>query len=457
MDADRRPGSVTVNNKLRSSLLALLAVAAPMGLSAQNVVLPALLIEAETANPRIVAARNAAEAAAARVPQAGALPDPMLGVGFMNLPVTNPGFGSDMMTMTQVQIGAQLPWPGKLSLREDIARFGAEAAAWELERVRDRVLTEVKSTYYQLYFLDRALEVTARNERLLADFASLTSSKYGVGTGAQPDVLKAQVERSRLTDQIIALREERAGLGARLNALLARPTDTPLPATPFPEDVRAAATLSAAEELSFAAASLADIVSTSPEESGPLPTVAELQRQALDHNPMIQAYLRRVVAQEHALSLAEKAKLPDVSLTAAYSYRSGLGDFFNLMLSAPLPIFSGRKQDQAVVEQTATLAEREASYEAMVDEVNAEVASLWADLQGARDQIALLDEGILPQARTSLSSATASYQVGEVDFLALLDSQVTLYRHELDYHRLLADFAKNLAALERAVGTEVLR
>lgn len=457
MGAEGRPGGVTVNKKLYSSFFTLLAVAAPMGLSAQGAVLPALLIEADTANPQISAARNAAEAAAARIPQAGTLPDPTLGIGFMNVPVANPGFGSEMMTMTQVQIGAQLPWPGKLSLREDMARFRAEAAEWELERVRDRVLTEVKSTYYQAYFLDQALEVADRNERLVADFALLTSSKYGVGTGAQPDVLKAQVERSRLADQIIALQEERAGLAARLNALLGRPTDTPLPATSFPEEVRAAATLSAAEELTFASASLAGVLSTPSDDGGPLPPIAKLQRLALEHNPVIQAHVTRVTAQERAVWLAEKAKFPDVNLTAGYSYRSGFGDFFNLMLSAPLPIFAGRKQDQAVVEQSATLAEQEARYEAMVNEVHAEIASLWAGLQGARDQIALLDEGILPQARTSLSSATASYRVGEVDFLTLLDSQVTLYRHELDYHRLLADFATNLAALERAVGTEVLR
>jgi outer membrane protein TolC len=227
--------------------------------------------------------------------------------------------------------------------------------------------------------------------------------------------------------------------------------------TRFPEEVRTAATLRAAEELSFASASLTDILPTPSPDGGPLPSVAELQRQALEHNPMIQAHVRRVAAQERAVSLAERAKLPDLSLTAGYSYRSGFGDFFNLMLSAPLPIFAGRKQDQAVVEQTATLAEHQARHHAMVNDLNAEIALLWADLQGARDQIALLDEGILPQAHTSLSSATASYQVGQVDFLTLLDSQVTLYRHELDYHRLLADFANNLSALERAVGTEVLR
>ncbi|MBT8335465.1 MAG: TolC family protein, partial [Gemmatimonadetes bacterium] len=367
------------------------------------------------------------------------------------------GLGSDMMTMTKVQVGAQLPWPGKLSLREDVARFGAEAAGWELERARDRIRTEVKATYYQAYFVDRALEVTARNETLVSDFALLTSSKYAVGTGAQPDVLKAQVERSRLADQLIALREERTGLVARLNALLGRPTDTPLPSTELPEEVRAVALLSSTDELSFASATLSGVLPGSSDPSGPLQSVADLERQALEHNPTIQAHVRRVAAQERAVALAETAKLPDLSLTAAYSYRLGLGDFFEFMVSAPLPIFAGRKQDQAALEQAATLAEQQARYHAMVNDVNADIASLWADLQRARDQIVLLNEGILPQARTSLSSATASYQVGAVDFLTLLDSQVTLYRHELDYHRLLADFANNLAALERAVGTEVLR
>ena len=442
---------------LRSILLTLLAATTPGVLSAQEAALSALLAKADTANPEILAAKRAAEAATARVPQAGALPDPMLGVGFMNVPVTSPGLGSDMMTMAQVQVGAQIPWPGKLSLREEVARFRAEAAGWELERVRDRIRTEVKAAYYQTYFVDRALEVTARNESLVGDFARLTSAKYGVGTGAQPDVLKAQVERSRLADQVIALREERTGLVARLNALLGRPTDTPLMSTELPEDIRAAAVLSSTDELTFASASLSGVLPSSPDASGPLQSVAALQRQALDHNPMIQAHVRRVAAQERAVALAETAKLPDLSLTAGYSYRSGLGDFFNVMVSAPLPIFSGRKQDQAVLEQAATLAEHQARHYSMVNDVNAEIASLWADLQRARDQIVLLNEGILPQARTSLSSTTASYQVGEVDFLTLLDSQVTLYRHELDYHRLLADFANNLAALERAVGTEVLR
>ncbi len=154
-------------------------------LSAQDVALPALLAEADSVNPRIAAAKRAAEAAAARVPQAGALPDPMVGIGLMNVPVARPRLSGNMMTMAQVQLSAMLPWPGKLGLREEVARLQAETSEWEVERVRDQVLADVKSTYYQVYFVNQAIAVTGRNETLVGDFAELTSAKYGVGTAAQ--------------------------------------------------------------------------------------------------------------------------------------------------------------------------------------------------------------------------------------------------------------------------------
>ncbi len=429
-----------------------------------------LLAIADTANAEIATARHAANAALARVPQAGALPDPTLGVGFMNVPVAEPGLRGDMMTMMQIQLGARLLWPGKLSVAEDVARLRAEAAAWEVQRVRDRVAAEVEVAYYRIFFVERALEVTRRNETVLGDFAELTSTRYGVGVGGQSDVLKAQVERTRLTEQVIGLEERREAELARLEALLGGPMDAVLAADELPERVRMAATVGARDGPRFESSALSDLFPGDLAEGDPsitagagsrvagtLPTVADLQALALDHSPMIQAELRRIAAQERSVALARKASLPDFAVTAGYSRRAGLSDFFNVMVSAPVPIFAGRKQSQGVVEQSAVLDERRARHREMVDGLNAEIASLVAELRRAREQIVLLDAGILPQARAGLSSTTSAYRVGGVDFLSLLDAQVTLYRHELDQHRLVTDFAQNLAALERAVGTEVLR
>ena len=427
---------------------------------AQTTTLRSLLTEADSASPRIAAARSAAEGAAARVPQAGALPDPMLGIGFMNVPVSDPGLGNDMMTMTQLQLSTRLPWPGKLGLREDAAAVRAEAAEWDVRRARNQVRADVKAAYFEIYFVDRALAVTTRNGTLLGRLADLTASHYAVGSGRQPDVLKAQIERTRLADQRVILRERRARAAARLNALLGRATDTPVLSTELPEAVRAAALAGGGEAPAFTSVTLGDPAAASPPEpdgAGSLPDVRELQRLALEHNPDIRAQELATVARERERVLAGVAKRPDVSVSASYSFRQrGLGDFVSVMVSAPLPVFAGRKQDQGVVEAEARVHESRSSLSARIDELNGEIASLVADLRRARDQLTLLEEGILPQARTGLSSATAAYRVGGVDFLTLLDAQVTLFRHELDYHRLLADFATNLAALERAVGTEVL-
>lgn len=427
---------------------------------AQTTTLQSLLAEADSASPRIAAARSVADGAAARVPQAGALPDPMLGIGFMNVPVSDPGIGNDMMTMTQLQLSSRFPWPGKLGLLEDAAAVRAEAAEWDVQGARNQVRADVKAAYYEIYFVDRAIAVTTRNGTLLGRLAELTASQYAVGSGQQPDVLKAQVERTRLADQRVTLRERRARAEARLNALLGRPTNTPVRSTVLPDAVRTAALAGGGDVPAFTSAAL-DPVPTDPsgEPGGTplLPEVLELQRLAREHNPSIRAQELRAVAEERGRALAGVAKRPDVSVSASYSFREGLGDFVSVMVSAPIPLFAGRKQDQGVAEAEARVHETRSSLSAQVDALNGEIASLVGDLRRARDQLTLLEEGILPQARTGLSSATASYRVGGVDFLTLLDAQVTLFRHELDYHRLLADFATNLAALERAVGTEVLR
>lgn len=446
---------------LRRCLRAALTVAAVAQLpaaatAAQETDLTVLLVEADGANQELLAARREAEAARARIPQAGALPDPVVGFGVMNVPVASPSLGRDMMTMTTIQLGERLPWPGKLGLREGTARSRAEAAVWEVEAVGNRVRSRVKAEYYRVYFIDRAIEVTVRNERLLTDFAQVTAARYGVGTAAQPDVLKAQVERTRLDDQLVALREQRAGAVARLNALVGRSPDTPLPGAELPGDVRAAA-LDAPADLHFASGALSGVLDDGGGGSVQgLPTIEELRRLALQHNPAIQAWKQRVAAEQQALALARLATRPDIQLSASYGRRPELGDFFSFNVSLPVPVFAGRKQNQAVVEGTATLGRREAELAEAVDALNAEITSLVAALARSRDQLVLLMDGILPQARATLASATASYRVGRVDFLTLLDAQVTLYRHELDYHRKLTDFATDLAALERAVGTEIL-
>lgn len=422
--------------------------------------LAALVAEAREANPEIRAAAERVAAARARFEAAGVPPDPRLGIGLVNALVSDPLSTEDFMTMRMIQVGQVFPFPGKLSVERRAARWGLTAAEFAKQAAVRDVVAEVAQAYYELYFLDRANEVVARNRELLGDFAAVTEARYRVGTGVQPDVLKAQVEGTRLGDELLMLSERRAAALARLNALLDRSASTPIERPTLPERVERAVIPEPGLAVRFTAAAL----EPGTGDAGPIPSLADLQQLGERHNPTLRSHEARIEEQRALAELADKAALPDFDVMFGYGQRGGSDagpsdreDMVTLMVSAPLPIFKGRKQGPLAAAEQADVAALEAEHRDLVNEIHAQVAALHASLARTRQRIALAREGILPQARAALESAVAGYPVATVDFLTLLDNQVTLFRHELDYVRLLADFGRDLTELERVVGTEVLR
>jgi len=312
----------------------------------------------------------------------------------------------------------------------------------------------VQGVYFDLYFLDRALEVIKRNRELLGDFVAVTQTRYQVGTGTQQDVLKSQVERTRLGEELLALAERRTAAAASLNALLDRPADTPMGEPVLPERLERAAVPETGMPVRFTAAALAS------EDAGadsPIPDLATLRQLAAEHSPEIRTSAARIAREHLEADLAGRAALPDFDISFGYGQRGGREDMVTAMVSVPLPVLQGRKQDPLTRAEEAEARNAEAAHRVLVNEVDAKLAALRASLIRARERIALLREGVLPQAHAALEAAAAGYPVVRVDFLTLLDNQATLFRHDLDYFRLLADFGRDLAELERTVGTEVVR
>lgn len=414
--------------------------------------LAALIERARVASPRILAAAEAVAAARARAAAAGAFPDPRLAVGLTNALVGDPLSSDDMMTMRMVQVGTTIPYPGKLALDREAARWRVTEAEADREAALRAVVAEVEKAYYELAFLDRAIGVVRENRSLLGDLAEVTTSRYRVGTGPQQDVLKADVETTRLGDELLGLAREREATLARLNALLDRPVETPLSAPEIAVAILAAAVPASGESVTFTAASL----EAAGRSAGPVPSRAALLDLARQGDPRLAELEARLEAERAEAELAGKAALPDLDVVVGYGQRSGREDMVSVAASVPLPLFKGRKQDPLAEAARAETRATEDRLAAMTDEVEAEVAALHASLVRTRDQLALLRDGILPQARTSLESALAGYPVDRVDFLTVIDNQVTLYRHELDWWRLLTRFAADLADLERVIGKEVL-
>ncbi|MGH7719820.1 MAG: TolC family protein, partial [Gemmatimonadaceae bacterium] len=163
-----------------------------------------------------------------------------------------------------------------------------------------------------------------------------------------------------------------------------------------------------------------------------------------------------IAAQAARAELARKEYLPDFDLSIQYGQRNSRPDMMSAMVSIPLPLRKRGRQDAYVAEARADLAALDAERRARQNEVRAEVAQLHSELERDRAQLALYVTSILPQGRASLASATASYQVGRVEFLRVLDDQATLFNYETEYFRVLSDLARTLAELERIVGQEVL-
>ena len=438
---------------------------AQVSVSQSSSALEELVRRSLTVNPAVLAAQRRVDAARARVLPAGLPPDPMLMAGIQNLPLgrtpsaaSMPGMttssnGPDPMTMRMIGISQTIPYPGKLSLRRQEAEREVDAASAPLEAATRQVVRDVKDAYYELAFIDQALSIINRNRDVLASFVRVTEGRYSVGVSGQQDVLKANVETTRLAETAVTLTEQRRAAVARLNALLDRPSETPVDNPTIPTAVARAAVPQSAGDIRFTSAALGTRAADSP-----LPPLADLQEAAIRQNPEIRERDAMIAAQTARLELTRKEVLPDFDVSLQYGQRGGgLPDMVTALVSVPLPVFKGRKQSQLTTEANAEVSALHADRAAKVNEVRAEVARLVSELERSRAQLALYVKALLPQARASLTSATSSYQVSRVDFLTVLDNQSTVFNYETEYFRVLSDFAKNLAELERVVGKEIIQ
>ena len=189
------------------------------------------LERAQQSNPSIAADEAAAAAAAHRVSPAGALEDPRFSYEAVNIPVGDFDFNSTAMSGNQLRLMQKFPFPGVLSNREEAARAGASAATQDLEDRRLRVAAVVESRWAELGFAQRALEITDANIELLRQLTEIAETKYSVGSGLQQDVLRAQVELTRLLEERLRRIEALAAAEAQLAAVLDLPPQTLFPRT----------------------------------------------------------------------------------------------------------------------------------------------------------------------------------------------------------------------------------
>jgi len=420
-------------------LLLLLIVATPVSAESQetNPSIPSVLTlewcmaRASEANPALAEAAAMASAAKHRIRPAGAFDDPRLAYDASNVPIGDFDFDSTPLSGHQLGLRQKLPFPGLLSSRKGAAKRGFEASSLLVED--QRLLTDgaVETAWAELAFAQRALDITDRNIQLLRQLAATAESRYRVGSGLQQDVLRAQVELTALLQERLRREEAIARTSSHVVALLDLPADTELPRT---------------ASLNFTEA---------------IPALSPLLTRLADRNARLRSAEKKVAEARLRIRVAELEGLPDIDLGIGYRVRKSVpgdavdgDDFLSAGFTIRLPV-DRSKWRAKVSEQRALLRRAEAELRGVRAGLSSRTRNAHAQLVRASSEEALLDTGLVPQARQSLEASRSAYKVGRIEFLSLLDSQVRLLGAELRLVRARADKRRAFAALETASGEKL--
>ncbi len=400
---------------------------------AQHQQLQVLIDQALKNNPALKARGHQSKAARALVESSGALPDPTVGFGLMNLPVNSFAFDQEPMTGKQITFNQTVPFPGKLGLKKTIARLQADKTIDMQKETKLKIIYQVKTLYFKIFDLDRAIEVTEKNQIVLKNFIQIAQTRYTVGRGLQQDVLKAQVEYARFFDQLISLKEKREALTTQLNAVLNQPPNQ-------------------------------NLAKTFIWEFKPLTVELDtLQFWLLKENPILLAWQKSIAQSNVKIHLAKKNFLPDFNVTLAYTQRdvlqSGMGgiDYFSAALGLKIPLYFWKKQKN---ELQASRFKKEQTSQQMFDVKNQLLSALQDAYQRANKKAELIElykSTIIPQGSQALNSAIAAYQNDKVDFLTLLNNLMVLFKYERSFYSLISEYYQQLAKIEYLSGKQIIK
>ncbi len=387
-------------------------------------------------NPNLAQIKARYEAMKSIPSQVGTLPDPILTLGAMNFPTDSFDRSQEGMTQLQIGVSQAFPFPGKLSLKEDIAEFEAKAAYYDVAEMRLLLTKNVSNKWWQLFYLDRAIETVDKNQALLKQFIEVAKTKYTTGKGLQQDVLLSQLELSKLINHKIQIVALKATQIIQLNILM---------------DITPRSPITLANKLSF--------------NQPHLLAEEQLYQLAIRSRPLLQKHKQLISAANSRLDLAERDYYPDFNIGVTYGDRIGQnsqpmgGDranLFSIKLGIKIPLFASTKQSYRVKQRISEQFKSKYAYLDESNQVKADIARYITDYRRSEQQRSLFETGILPQARQTVQSMLVGYQVSEVDFLNLVGSQVTLFNYELQFWQSVSQSNQALASIQASIGKEYI-
>lgn len=387
-----------------------------------------LIAEALQNNPQLRAARNQTAAARTRIDQATSWDAPQLGVEFYQTPVQSfPNPVKNGME-TDYFIQQMFPFPGKLSAMGRAAEANASMFDQRYKALERKILRELKSAYYELYLVQRKIQINAENQDLMRRFVEIANKQYEVGMGKQPDILRAQTELSTLINDGINLQKEKRAIEAMINTILSRPANAPLGYVP-------------------------DI-----EVNIPQWTFEQLRPLALEARPELKAMNFNIEMNKAELSLSKREYFPDLMARVMYKDMAMTSnDFWSVMVGVSIPLspWSSGKYTSKVEENQLNVKRAEEEYSNMINMTLFEVQNANVRVQTNQNLVLLYKNTVIPQAEQTLQSTIAAYQTGKTEFLMLIDAYRMVLMAKLDYQMAVMNYMASQAALEQAVGLDI--
>ncbi|MDR3670631.1 MAG: TolC family protein [Holophaga sp.] len=353
----------------------------------------ALIQDAEAKNPDLAQAKLLVDADRERIPQAKALPDPSLSLGIQNDGFHKIQVGQMETSYYQVMLTQPLPWPGKRGLRGEIAQLGAQATDVAVARTRLSVEANIRRSYTGLLLVRGQLRLLEDQALFLQQAEATAKSRYEVGQGVQADLLRAQLERTRLNQTRFQLQSEERIRQGELNRLRGMSPATPIP-TPWTLD----------------------------QVPDPQPASPDFLAQAVAQSPELRSARLGIQQAQRNLDLAKLNRHPDFSVSAGLMPRGGLEPMWTASVGITLPLWQKNKQKRAVAEQEYRQSASGWEVEKVRCLLEQRIQERDSQLTSALQVLHLYREGLLVQSEASFRATLSQYTVGRTPFLSVLEA-----------------------------------
>jgi outer membrane protein TolC len=409
-----------------SLMVASLARAQEIPTASLSAKLDDLLSEAERNNPQIQAARHGWQSAQQVPTQVSTLPDPQFVLQHVSVGSPRPfaGYTNSDFAYVGLGISQDLPYPGKLRLRGEIAKKDADVTQQKYESVRRAVLATIKMAYFQLGYLAKRQTILDGDGQLLQQVEQAAEARFRGGMGTQQEVLQAQLERTKLLREITANQLEAGTVQAQMKLLLNRQQSFP------------------------------DIETTDLSDTATPYTYDQLLNAAKLNNPEIAGAQKMVEKQGLQVDLARKDFYPDFNIqymwqrTDPTQFRA----YYTVTLGVRIPIYRGRRQQPELAQAEADQSQAKSDFESQTQQIAFQLRQQFLSAEKSEELLKIYREGLMPQARAGLQAGMAAYQSNRQDFQALLASFLDVLKYDEEYWQTLSEHETALAQIEGITG-----